>query len=104
MRTDSTVKTRPALSVHLGDACTKLGSLTYKAHEINKALENDGTYGVPLTGQIIKWFNREGVTRAYITARDPDSTRKRVVVVFLSALPKDLAQSIITGMLCDIFF
>ena len=79
MRADSVVKTQPSLTVHLGDACMKLGSLTFKPEEVNKALESDGKYGVPLSGKVIKWFNREGVSRTYIRTKDPTSTRKRVV-------------------------
>lgn len=49
-------------------------------------------YRVPLSGQIIKWFRSQQIIH------NPDSTRKRVVEVFLSALPKELLQSIVTGM------
>ena len=84
MRTDSTVQSQPLLIVH---ACTKLGSLTFKPDEINKALESDGKYGAPLRGDVI---NREGVNKPYIRAKDPASTRKRVVAMFLSANQKDL--------------
>lgn len=73
------------------------------ADETNKALENDGTYGVPPSGQIIKWFNRERVSRSYITARDRYPTQKRVVVVFLSALPKSLHSPLSQVLVCLIF-
>ena len=92
MRTDSTVQSQPSLTVH---ACTKLGSLTFKPEEINKVLESDGKYGAPLRGDVI---NREGINKPYIRAKDPISTQKRVVAMFLSANPKDLANSIVKGM------
>ena len=60
MRTDTTVKTRPALTVHIGDASTMLGTLSYTLEEVNRALEKDGVYGVPLSGHTIRWFNRQG--------------------------------------------
>ena len=103
MRTDTTVQSRPVLAVHLGDASIKLGSFTYTPNEVNKALEMDGTYGVPLKEKFIRAFNKPGVTNTTIENQGPTSTRKRVVAVFLSSLPKDLALSIVNGedLLCS---
>ena len=61
MRTDTTVKGRPVVAVHLGDATTMIGHLTYRPEEINKALENDSTLGAPLRDDVIRPFNKPGV-------------------------------------------
>jgi hypothetical protein len=99
MRTDTTVQSRPVLAIHLGDASIKLGSFTYTPNEVNKALEMDGTYGVPLKEKLIRAFNKPGVTNTTIENQGPTSTRKRVV----ASLPKDLALSIVNGedLLCS---
>ena len=98
MRTDTTVKARPVLAVHLGDATSKLGPLTYSADEINRALERDATLGAPLREHVIRPFHKPGMEGPNIQ-KGPMSCRKRVVSVFLSSLPKELATSIVRGVL-----
>ena len=99
MRTDTTVKTHRALTIHLGDAVDKLGPLSYTINQINGALEKDCTLGVPLKEQVIREFNKVGVQTKKIQ-KGPTSIRKRVVAVFLSSLPKELVNSIVKGKFC----
>ena len=97
MRTDTTVKTHPVLAVHLGDANASLDSLTFTPDEINRALERDERLGVPLREKVIRPFNKPGMEVQKVQ-KGPTSIRKRVVAVYLSCLPKDLADSIVRGM------
>ena len=68
MRTDRTVQ---GIHVHLGDASINLGSFTYTPNEVNKALEMDRTYGVPLKEKLIRAFNKPGVTNTTIENQGP---------------------------------
>ena len=104
MRTDTNVKGRPVLAVHLGDATTMLGQLTYRPEEINKALENNSTFGAPLRDDVIRPFNKPGVERENIINDKKMISRKRVVAVYLSSLPKDLANSIVRGIVLIFHF
>lgn len=92
MRMDTKFKERPVLAVNLGDA---IDMLTHSPEVINRALEKDPTLGAPLKEKVIRPFNK--VEREKIINGDKNTTRKRVVVIYLSSLPNELANAIIRG-------
>ena len=96
MRCDTKVKGRQVLAVHFGDAVSQMGSLWYTPEQINRALEEDCSLGIPVKANIIREFHR-GESQVNKIQKGPESVRKRVTAIFLSALPMTTTNSLLQG-------